>query len=196
MSVSIYPHSFCAPLCLLADLYNLFLLYLSVHVGLRGSFGQQHCNPRTLRSHQIGKMVSLEGIVTRCEFASRTLPQPLAICGYKLTLLLNISPCQTKMQARSSDPKCSSPSITANLPRISIPERTTIAAPSPPRPFSPQLLPPQWSRRMTARETLSPWNTVLVRSGIIRRSVYRRCQNERRQGSCRGESRWSWRMIW
>jgi DNA replication licensing factor MCM3 len=37
------------------------------HVGLRGSFGQQHCNPRTLRSHQIGKMVSLEGIVTRCK---------------------------------------------------------------------------------------------------------------------------------
>ncbi|ORY32621.1 MCM2/3/5 family-domain-containing protein [Naematelia encephala] len=36
------------------------------YVGLRGSFGQQHCNPRTLRSHQIGKMVSLEGIVTRC----------------------------------------------------------------------------------------------------------------------------------
>ncbi|KAI5449835.1 MCM DNA helicase complex subunit [Naganishia albida] len=36
------------------------------HIGLRGSFGQQHCNPRTLRSHQIGKMVSLEGIVTRC----------------------------------------------------------------------------------------------------------------------------------
>jgi DNA replicative helicase MCM subunit Mcm2 (Cdc46/Mcm family) len=39
------------------------------YVGLRGSFGQQHCNPRTLRSHQIGKMVSLEGIVTRCTFA-------------------------------------------------------------------------------------------------------------------------------
>jgi DNA replication licensing factor MCM3 len=37
------------------------------YCGLRGSFGQQHCNPRTLRSHQIGKMVSLEGIVTRCE---------------------------------------------------------------------------------------------------------------------------------
>jgi len=37
------------------------------YVGLRGSFGQQHCNPRTLRSHQIGKMVSLEGIVTRCK---------------------------------------------------------------------------------------------------------------------------------
>ncbi|WVO16414.1 hypothetical protein L204_104089 [Cryptococcus depauperatus] len=36
------------------------------YVGLIGSFGQQHCNPRTLRSHQIGKMVSLEGIVTRC----------------------------------------------------------------------------------------------------------------------------------
>ena len=84
------------PFCLLTDLPTLFLMHVSVHVGLRGSFGQQHCNPRTLRSHQIGKMVSLEGIVTRCEFASRTLPQPLAICGSRLTLLLNISPCQTK----------------------------------------------------------------------------------------------------
>ncbi|TYJ55718.1 hypothetical protein B9479_003626 [Cryptococcus floricola] len=36
------------------------------YAGMIGSFGQQHCNPRTLRSHQIGKMVSLEGIVTRC----------------------------------------------------------------------------------------------------------------------------------
>lgn len=45
------------------------LITRAVHIGLRGSFGQQHCNPRTLRSHQIGKMVSLEGIVTRCRSA-------------------------------------------------------------------------------------------------------------------------------
>lgn len=38
------------------------------YVGLRGSFGDHHVNPRTLRSVHLGKMMSLEGIVTRCEF--------------------------------------------------------------------------------------------------------------------------------
>jgi DNA replication licensing factor MCM3 len=37
------------------------------YIGLRGSFGDHHVNPRTLRSMHLGKMVSLEGIVTRCE---------------------------------------------------------------------------------------------------------------------------------
>lgn len=43
------------------------LTTIADYIGLRGSFGQQHCNPRTLRSNQIGRMVSLEGIVTRCK---------------------------------------------------------------------------------------------------------------------------------
>jgi len=37
------------------------------YIGLRGSFGDHHVNPRTLRSIHLGKMMSLEGIVTRCE---------------------------------------------------------------------------------------------------------------------------------
>ncbi|KAG0141938.1 hypothetical protein CROQUDRAFT_67827 [Cronartium quercuum f. sp. fusiforme G11] len=36
------------------------------YIGLRGSFGDHLVNPRTLRSHMIGKIISLEGIVTRC----------------------------------------------------------------------------------------------------------------------------------
>ncbi|KAI8063893.1 MCM2/3/5 family-domain-containing protein [Gongronella butleri] len=36
------------------------------YVGLRGSFGDNHVNPRTLRSSHLGKLVCLEGIVTRC----------------------------------------------------------------------------------------------------------------------------------
>ncbi|QRW27581.1 DNA replication licensing factor MCM2/3/5 family pretein [Rhizoctonia solani] len=36
------------------------------HVGFRGSFGDHHVSPRTLRASHIGKMISLEGIVTRC----------------------------------------------------------------------------------------------------------------------------------
>jgi DNA replication licensing factor MCM3 len=35
-------------------------------VGFRGSFGDHHLNPRTLRSSHLGNMISVEGIVTRC----------------------------------------------------------------------------------------------------------------------------------
>ncbi|KAF5375181.1 hypothetical protein D9758_000036 [Tetrapyrgos nigripes] len=36
------------------------------HIGLSGSFGDHHVSPRTLNSSQLGKMISLEGIITRC----------------------------------------------------------------------------------------------------------------------------------
>ncbi|KAI9316285.1 MCM2/3/5 family-domain-containing protein [Dichotomocladium elegans] len=36
------------------------------YIGLRGSFGDNHVNPRTLRAMYLGKMVCIEGIVTRC----------------------------------------------------------------------------------------------------------------------------------
>lgn len=38
------------------------------YIGLRGSFGDHQVTPRTLRSMHLGKMMSLEGIVTRCEY--------------------------------------------------------------------------------------------------------------------------------
>ena len=44
------------------------------YVGYKGSFGENHATPRTLKSDKLGKMVCLEGIVTRCEqnlFSSR-----------------------------------------------------------------------------------------------------------------------------
>ena len=37
--------------------------------GFRGSFGDHHVNPRTLRAAHLGKMISVEGIVTRCKHA-------------------------------------------------------------------------------------------------------------------------------
>ena len=39
----------------------------SFFIGLRGSFGDHHVNPRTLRANMLGKMISVEGIVTRCQ---------------------------------------------------------------------------------------------------------------------------------
>ncbi|KAL9538765.1 hypothetical protein MBANPS3_010690 [Mucor bainieri] len=36
------------------------------YVGFKGSFGDNHVNPRTLRAMYLGKFVCIEGIVTRC----------------------------------------------------------------------------------------------------------------------------------
>lgn len=44
-------------------------------VGLEGSFGQQHVTPRTLTSNQLGNIVCLEGIVTKCKSYSACLPK-------------------------------------------------------------------------------------------------------------------------
>lgn len=41
-----------------------------LYIGLKGSFGDHHVNPRTLRAKHLGKLVCLEGIVTRCKFES------------------------------------------------------------------------------------------------------------------------------
>ncbi|WFD41692.1 DNA helicase [Malassezia psittaci] len=45
------------------------------HIGLRGSFGDHHVNTRTLRSAYLGKLVSLEGIVTRYESGNRLITE-------------------------------------------------------------------------------------------------------------------------
>ncbi|KAF9428281.1 MCM DNA helicase complex subunit [Entomortierella beljakovae] len=37
-----------------------------LYIGLKGSFGDHHVNPRTLRAKHLGKLVCMEGIVTRC----------------------------------------------------------------------------------------------------------------------------------
>lgn len=36
-------------------------------VGLEGSFGSKHVSPRTLTARNLGNMVCVEGIVTKCE---------------------------------------------------------------------------------------------------------------------------------
>ena len=44
----------------------------SLHLGLKGNFGDLHVNPRTLRAKHIGRMVCIDGIVTRCKPAFAT----------------------------------------------------------------------------------------------------------------------------
>ncbi|GAA6061233.1 hypothetical protein JCM10212_002692 [Sporobolomyces blumeae] len=50
------------------------------YVGFKGSFGENHATPRTLRSDKLGKMVCLEGIVTRCNLVRPKMQQSVHYC--------------------------------------------------------------------------------------------------------------------
>ena len=50
-------------------------------VGLSGSFGDHHVNPRTLRASHIGKMISIEGIVTRCSLVRPKMHRSVHYCA-------------------------------------------------------------------------------------------------------------------
>ncbi|CAE7232262.1 unnamed protein product [Rhizoctonia solani] len=50
------------------------------HVGFRGSFGDHQVSPRTLRAAHIGKMISLEGIVTRCSLVRPKMMRSVHYC--------------------------------------------------------------------------------------------------------------------
>ncbi|GAA5860021.1 hypothetical protein JCM1840_001844 [Sporobolomyces johnsonii] len=50
------------------------------YVGFKGSFGENHATPRTLRSDKLGKMVCLEGIVTRCNLVRPKMQQSVHFC--------------------------------------------------------------------------------------------------------------------
>ncbi|CEH16256.1 mcm-domain-containing protein [Ceraceosorus bombacis] len=50
------------------------------YIGLRGSFGDHHVNPRTLRSQHLGKLMSLEGIVTKCSLVRPKVLKSVHYC--------------------------------------------------------------------------------------------------------------------
>ncbi|ORX87741.1 MCM-domain-containing protein [Basidiobolus meristosporus CBS 931.73] len=50
------------------------------HVGLTGSFGEYHVNPRTLRAAHLGKLVCIEGIVTRCSLVRPKVARSVHYC--------------------------------------------------------------------------------------------------------------------
>ncbi|KAK9768409.1 MCM DNA helicase complex subunit, variant 2 [Basidiobolus ranarum] len=50
------------------------------HVGLTGSFGEYHVNPRTLRASHLGKLVCIEGIVTRCSLVRPKVARSVHYC--------------------------------------------------------------------------------------------------------------------
>lgn len=50
-------------------------------VGFSGSFGDYHVNPRTLRATHISKMISVEGIVTRCSLVRPKMLRSIHYCA-------------------------------------------------------------------------------------------------------------------
>nr|ASF90234.1 hypothetical protein SPAR07403 [Bartheletia paradoxa] len=51
------------------------------HIGFRGSFGDHHVNPRTLKATHLGKMISLEGIVTKCSLVRPKVSKSIHYCA-------------------------------------------------------------------------------------------------------------------
>jgi DNA replication licensing factor MCM3 len=52
----------------------------SYHIGFSGSFGDHHVSPRSLSAILIGKMISLEGIVTRCSLVRPKMLKSVHYC--------------------------------------------------------------------------------------------------------------------
>lgn len=49
-------------------------------VGFTGSFGDHHVSPRTLHAAHLGKMISLEGIITRCSLVRPKMLKSIHYC--------------------------------------------------------------------------------------------------------------------
>ncbi len=52
----------------------------SFRVGFTGSFGDHHVSPRTLNASHLGKMISLEGIITRCSLVRPKMLKSIHYC--------------------------------------------------------------------------------------------------------------------
>jgi DNA replication licensing factor MCM3 len=52
----------------------------SFHIGFSGSFGDHHVSPRTLCASHLGKMISLEGIITRCSLVRPKMLKSVHFC--------------------------------------------------------------------------------------------------------------------
>ncbi|KAJ8517039.1 hypothetical protein ONZ45_g5738 [Pleurotus djamor] len=52
----------------------------SYRIGFSGSFGDHHVSPRTLNASMLGKMISLEGIITRCSLVRPKMLKSVHYC--------------------------------------------------------------------------------------------------------------------
>lgn len=54
--------------------------YEEFYIGLEGSFGSKHVTPRTLTSRQLGSMVCVEGIITKCSLVRPKVVRSVHYC--------------------------------------------------------------------------------------------------------------------
>jgi DNA replication licensing factor MCM3 len=55
---------------------------IAFRVGFSGSFGDHHVSPRALKAAQLGKMISLEGIITRCSLVRPKMLKSVHYCPH------------------------------------------------------------------------------------------------------------------
>lgn len=91
---------------------DVYVQGATFYVGFKGSFGDNHTTPRTLRADKLGKMVCLEGIVTRCE-------QPLSLFFSYSPLYIILNSRKRMSQVISFDLKCTAPSTFVPKPKTS-----------------------------------------------------------------------------
>lgn len=80
-----------------------FNSYDQYSVGLVGSFGDHHVNPRSLQSRFIGKMVSLEGIVTKCSLFRPKVSRSVHYCEASKTFMYKEYRDSTKLAMSGSN---------------------------------------------------------------------------------------------
>ncbi|RKP35640.1 MCM2/3/5 family-domain-containing protein, partial [Dimargaris cristalligena] len=77
---------------------------LALHVGFKGSFGEHHLNPRSLRAQFIGQLVCLEGIVTRCSLVRPKVMRSVHYCDKTKIFLSREYRDATMLSGDTADP--------------------------------------------------------------------------------------------
>ena len=75
-------------------------------VGLSGSFGDHHVSPRTLQAVHLNKMISLEGIITRCSLVRPKMVRSVHYCPE--TRLFHSRDYRDALTSLSNEPPTSS----------------------------------------------------------------------------------------
>ncbi|KAJ1659435.1 MCM DNA helicase complex subunit [Dispira simplex] len=76
---------------------------LALHVGFKGSFGEHHLNPRSVRATFLGQLVCIEGIVTRCSLVRPKVLRSVHYCEQKRVFLAREYRDATMLSADASD---------------------------------------------------------------------------------------------
>jgi len=84
-----------------------FLRHGDIHVTLTGGFGYHRISPRELLSPFLGKIVSVEGVVTKCSCVRPKVARTTHFCeatGYDASLCQRFLPLDSRFVAGTSSP--------------------------------------------------------------------------------------------